>query len=124
MITWVYNQALKKQKNKATPIDHYKSNYTQMKYIYTKLTIHLVPVLFAIVLLAGTTQSGYGTPGNPGTQQGFVVTGKVTSGADNSSLPGATVLVKGTSIGVITDFDGKYSIRSLFVRLHLPIFYS
>jgi TonB-linked SusC/RagA family outer membrane protein len=38
------------------------------------------------------------------------VTGTVT-GDDGSPLIGATVLVKGTSIGTITDIDGTYSIR-------------
>ncbi len=33
------------------------------------------------------------------------------SGDDGSALIGATVLVKGTSAGTITDIDGKYSIR-------------
>ncbi len=38
------------------------------------------------------------------------IMGTVT-GDDGSSLIGATVLVKGTSSGTITDIDGKYSIR-------------
>jgi hypothetical protein len=40
--------------------------------------------------------------------QQTTVTGTVTS--DGMSLPGATVILKGTSIGTVTDFDGKYSI--------------
>ncbi len=38
------------------------------------------------------------------------VTGTVT-GDDGSPLIGATVLVKGTDVGTISDIDGKYSIR-------------
>ena len=38
------------------------------------------------------------------------ITGKVTSADDGSGIPGVTVLVKGTSTGVLTDLDGKYSI--------------
>ena len=38
------------------------------------------------------------------------ITGKVTS-ADGAGLPGASVLVKGTSTGVPTDIDGNYSIK-------------
>lgn len=38
------------------------------------------------------------------------VTGTVTSSADGLSLPGASVLVKGTSKGAVTDFDGVFSI--------------
>ena len=42
-------------------------------------------------------------------QQGIVVTGTVTD-AFGETLPGANVTVKGTSIGIMTDMDGKYSI--------------
>jgi len=38
------------------------------------------------------------------------ITGKVNSADDGSGIPGVTVLVKGTSTGVLTDLDGKYSI--------------
>lgn len=40
------------------------------------------------------------------------VTGTVTSESDSFPLPGANVIVKGTTRGVQTDFDGKYSIRA------------
>lgn len=38
------------------------------------------------------------------------ITGVITSADDGSSLPGATVLVPGTTIGTITDLDGNYTI--------------
>lgn len=38
------------------------------------------------------------------------VTGTITSGSDNQILPGATVYVKGTTSGTITDFEGNYSL--------------
>lgn len=38
------------------------------------------------------------------------ITGKVTNAEDGGGIPGVTVLVKGTSTGVLTDLDGKYSI--------------
>lgn len=34
----------------------------------------------------------------------------IVKSSDGEALPGATVVVKGTSSGVITDFDGKYTI--------------
>ena len=44
-------------------------------------------------------------------QQGRVrVTGRITDGETGESLPGATVLVKGTSTGTITELNGGYSI--------------
>ncbi|MEP1892231.1 MAG: SusC/RagA family TonB-linked outer membrane protein, partial [Cyclobacteriaceae bacterium] len=38
------------------------------------------------------------------------VTGTVTDAGTGETVPGASVLVKGTSSGTITDFDGKYSL--------------
>ena len=40
------------------------------------------------------------------------ITGTVTSATDRLPLPGVNVIVKGTSYGVQTDFDGYYSIRA------------
>jgi len=43
--------------------------------------------------------------------QDVTVKGKVVSATDKEPLIGATVRVKGTSTGTITDFDGNYSIK-------------
>lgn len=40
-----------------------------------------------------------------------LVKGKVTSGTDGQPIPGASVLVKGTTIGVVADINGDYSIK-------------
>ncbi|MGB3605902.1 MAG: SusC/RagA family TonB-linked outer membrane protein [Psychroserpens sp.] len=40
------------------------------------------------------------------------VTGTVTSKADGLPLPGVSIIVKGTTRGVQTDFDGNYSIKA------------
>ena len=40
-----------------------------------------------------------------------LVTGTVLSEEDSSPLPGVNILVKGTTIGTITDADGQYSIN-------------
>jgi len=43
--------------------------------------------------------------------QTTVITGRVTSSIEGEGpIPGVTVVVKGTTIGAITDIDGKYSI--------------
>ena len=39
-----------------------------------------------------------------------VITGKVSSSEDGSTIPGATVLVKGTTIGTTTNLNGDYTI--------------
>ncbi len=43
--------------------------------------------------------------------QGTTVTGTVTSAEDNTTIPGVSVVVKGTSVGVATDINGKYTIN-------------
>jgi hypothetical protein len=40
------------------------------------------------------------------------ISGTVTSASDGEPLLGATVLVKGTSVGTVTDFDGTYQIEA------------
>ncbi len=39
------------------------------------------------------------------------ISGTVTSAEDGSSIPGVSVSVKGTTLGTITDFDGKYTLK-------------
>ena len=43
--------------------------------------------------------------------QDLKITGTVTDGATDEPLPGATVQVKGTANGTITDFEGKYVLQ-------------
>lgn len=54
-------------------------------------------LLFCTTLL--TAQSGQQT-----------VSGNVTSMDDGTPLPGVSIIVKGTALGVSTDFDGNYSV--------------
>ncbi len=39
-----------------------------------------------------------------------VITGVVMAGDTKETLPGATILIKGTTVGAVTDIDGKYTI--------------
>lgn len=57
-------------------------------------------VLLAFLVFAGTALFG----------QGQQITGTVTSAEDGTPLPGVTVLVKGTTVGTVTDFEGNYTI--------------
>jgi hypothetical protein len=43
--------------------------------------------------------------------QGTQIKGKVTSSEDGSTLPGATVMVKGTTNVTVTDADGNYTLN-------------
>ena len=65
-----------------------------MKTIYKKLFIALL--LMPLTLLAQNT-----------------LTGNVTEKATNLPLPGVSVIVKGTTNGTITDFDGNFTLSNL-----------
>ncbi len=39
-----------------------------------------------------------------------IIKGIVTAADTKETLPGATIVIKGTTIGTVTDLDGKYSI--------------
>lgn len=41
------------------------------------------------------------------------ITGVVISEEDNQPIVGASVLVKGTSVGTITDMDGKFRLSNV-----------
>lgn len=43
--------------------------------------------------------------------QGARISGRVTAADDGSPLPGVNVSVKGTTIGVVTDTNGKYELQ-------------
>lgn len=60
-----------------------------------KMTIMLVFLLFAGLQVVFAQRT---------------VTGRVTAAADNSPLAGVTVLVKGSTSGVVTDPDGRFSL--------------
>ena len=40
------------------------------------------------------------------------ITGKVTAKEDGLPIPGVNIVVKGTTTGTITDFDGNYSLKA------------
>ncbi len=43
-------------------------------------------------------------------QRNFTVTGKVVSAADGMGLPGVSIIIKGTTIGTVTNGDGSFKI--------------
>ena len=67
-----------------------------VKQLFTKL------LMSAVVLLFGTFSVF---------AQGGAVTGVVTDAGDGSPLPGATIVIKGTTEGTVSDIDGNYSIN-------------
>jgi TonB-linked SusC/RagA family outer membrane protein len=57
-----------------------------------------------------TFSVGAVTPDGSGTFQQLTITGKVTDAATGEALIGVTVLVKGTTIGALTDVNGGFTI--------------
>ena len=45
-------------------------------------------------------------------QEKISISGKVTDATSGEVLPGVTVVVKGTTTGIITDADGNYTIET------------
>jgi len=64
-------------------------------------------VLLSLFMLVGSvTYQAFAQSAKAGT-----ITGVVTD-ETNAGVPGASVLIEGTSTGTVTDFDGKFSIRA------------
>jgi hypothetical protein len=60
-----------------------------------------ITILFVALLLLGVQIVN---------AQQRTITGSVTSSEDGGTLPGVSVLVKGTTIGTVTDIDGNYTL--------------
>jgi TonB-linked SusC/RagA family outer membrane protein len=74
------------------------------KYDIKNRVSHLLVFTLSVLLLLGSASAFAQTT------NGFKVTGKVTSSADGAVLPGLTVMAKGTTLGVLTDSEGNYSL--------------
>ncbi len=61
---------------------------------------HVVPVFLLVVFMS---MNSYGQS---------TITGTITSSDDGTPVPGVNVVVKGTSNGTSTDFDGNYAINA------------
>lgn len=60
-------------------------------------------LLFAIFFLVGLSTYGQGNGS---------ISGKIRSADDQQPLPGATVMIKGTTRGTVSDVDGQFSIQA------------
>lgn len=79
-------------------------NQTKLK-LYIRLCCIVGCLIFSIEQTnAATTVSAMDI------QQNRTITGTIVSSDDNAPLPGVNVIVKGTTNGTVTDFDGNYTI--------------
>ena len=84
---------------------------------------------FCLLLSAFSVDAAMAVPASAGTvdevmvvQQGKKVTGMVVDGAGEPVI-GANVVVKGTTNGTITDFDGNYSLEGVSANDILVVSY-
>ena len=64
------------------------------------------------IVLCGSPTAMYAAPTpNSEIQQSREISGKVIDSDDNMGIPGVSIIIKGTTTGVVTDFDGNYSIN-------------
>lgn len=82
-----------------------KINFNECEHHILFKTLRIVRItaflLFAVILQ---------TFANADLEQQRTITGKVTD-TNGEPLPGATVVVKGTTVGITTNFDGNYSLQ-------------
>ena len=76
-----------------------------------KLLQRLLAFLFCAILAGPAVASSVFETNPPPTSQQQVISGTVTSASDGLPLPGVSVQEKGTSNGVVTDFDGNFEIE-------------
>ena len=82
------------------------SNYSKKNYRFIKVIVTLLYFVYSTVVFAA------GSSFEQLQQQPVNVTGQVKS-VEGITLPGVNVLIKGTSIGIISDNDGNYSIQQV-----------
>jgi len=91
-----------------------------MKLNCNYLRAKLLKLLLFLCILAGiipcTLQAGAVSPDQTDSENSYAanqplnITGKVTSAADGSSLPGVNVIIRNTQTGTITNLNGDYRI--------------
>ncbi|WP_308993897.1 TonB-dependent receptor [Mariniflexile litorale] len=86
-----------------------KNNQLKLKFLSGTIWIMALLVsAFSVKSHANTTNSYIL---NIDEVQNVAIKGEVVSAIDNLPLPGVNITVKGTGIGSVTDFDGKYSLN-------------
>lgn len=64
-----------------------------------------------------TPGSSYTTAADNGLQQQIVISGRIVAEENEEPLPGASILIKGTSIGTTADEEGYFTLKSPVARI-------
>ena len=92
-----------------SPLKHllyYKTAPLTTPCTMRKLLLFYCLAAFLLVTGAGKAYAQDQPAGEPAT-----ITGTVKDSKDGGPLPGVNVVIKGTTTGTITDFDGKYTLK-------------
>lgn len=81
----------------------HNTNMDTHYYIKDNIKHFFAAFLFMLLLLVSSNVNAQ--------TNGFNVSGTVVSSEDNMPLPGVSIVLKGTSTGFTTDFDGNYNIK-------------
>ncbi len=93
-------------KKNATPFAQF--HYAQKCCVSWLMKLCIIVILFSPTLVKASQTSNSGNI----EQNQNTVTGIVTSADDGLSIPGVSVVVKGTSNGTSTNFDGEFTIQA------------
>ena len=78
-------------------------NLQSMRFMMSVYLVLVISMLFVIPTISAD-------PGSSDAQQNITVSGTVID-AEGVPMPGVSISVKGTSMGVNTDMSGKYSLK-------------
>lgn len=81
-------------------------------WLYKPLVVFVLFCGLAVNAIAAATEYGNGLSGTYADDQEVRVTGTVTDASTGQPMAGVNILVKGTTIGAISDDQGKYSISA------------
>lgn len=73
-------------------------------FLTIKVFYGLVRTVFFVIFLAGLIPDSIA--------QGQTIRGTVSASDTRETLPGATIMLKGTTVGTVSDINGNYSIRA------------
>ena len=85
-------------------------NLQSMRFMMSVYLVLVISMLFVIPTIAAD-------PGSSDAQQNITVSGTVID-AEGVPMPGVSISVKGTSMGVNTDVSGKYTVKGPFTGVN------
>ena len=118
-ISFIYNDELDRKMNKKLSLFSYQHDQYSIEKALNEAGIELKEIEENFFVLLPKPEDipdpliafvNIPSPKKTAEQQQITVTGKVTSADDGEPIPGASVTVRGTTIGTVTDIDGYFSI--------------